>query len=92
VENEREGGCSAWLAAHFDEQTTGTMENSKEGFNSATTPAAMGEQRRGTNLGLLLPQWPGQGRVRNEVGDRACVQGASNEPRPWSALGLGDHG
>jgi hypothetical protein len=43
VEIEREVCCSALLAAHFVEQPTGTTENSEEGFNSATTPAAMGE-------------------------------------------------
>jgi hypothetical protein len=56
-----------WLAAHFVEQSAGTTENSEEGFNSATTPAAMGEQRRGTDLGLLLRSrekiWVQGGRV-----------------------------
>jgi hypothetical protein len=31
VEIEREGCCSARLAAHFDEQPAGTMENNEEG-------------------------------------------------------------
>jgi hypothetical protein len=34
VENEREGCCSAWLAAHFVEQPAGTMKNSEEGFTA----------------------------------------------------------
>jgi hypothetical protein len=38
----------------FAEQPAGTTENHEEGFNSTTTPAAMGEQRQGTDLGLLL--------------------------------------
>jgi hypothetical protein len=87
VEIEREGCCSAWLAAHFVEQPAGTTKNSEEGFNSATTPAAMGEQRRGTDLGLLLRSrekiWAQGGRVlaveRRGTGGVSMEQG----PAPW---------
>jgi hypothetical protein len=42
----------------FAEQPAGTTENREEGFNSTTTAAAMGEQRQGTDLGLLLLSHP----------------------------------
>jgi hypothetical protein len=48
VENEREGCCSARLAAHFDEQPAGTTENSEEGGSLF----GEGESSRGTTRGI----------------------------------------
>jgi hypothetical protein len=47
VEIEREGCCSAQLAAHFAEQPAGTMENSEEGGSLF----GEGESRRGAARG-----------------------------------------
>jgi hypothetical protein len=91
VENEREGCCSARLAAHFDEQPAGTMENSEEG-DSLFGEGEKGARRWGARPwssgtgssalgdgGLTCPSW---GPVR--PGDS---RGERSSSAPWTTEG-----
>jgi hypothetical protein len=100
VEIEREGCCSARLAAHFVEQPAGTTKNSKEGFNAVRRGGR--RAKNGTGRGTV---WAlGWGMEQRCSGSRAChgacaraqgILGVVAAGRSWSSAategGL-DHG
>jgi hypothetical protein len=83
---DRTGGLLQRAACcAFCQTAGGHHREQRGGFNSATTPAAMGEQRRGTDLGLLLHSrekiWtPGR------RGRAARLQGASARGKKGALL------